>query len=122
MTGAALPARAAWWLAASLALTAVACGGGGAEEPRSSTTAASQTPAPTMLEGVITEVLPPDAGDVTGFALDADGTDYDILIDPEHDYGFDLGHLRDHRDTGDPVVCQLDPRPDGLYALTIEDA
>jgi hypothetical protein len=38
------------------------------------------------------------------------------------DYGFDLGHLHEHRASGDPVRCLLEEREGKLYALRIDDA
>jgi hypothetical protein len=45
-----------------------------------------------------------------------------ILIDPQIDYGFDLAHLREHMETGDPVRVDLELRAGDVYATQIDDA
>ena len=84
----------------------------------------SPSPAPTEVTGIITELSAgADQSDVTALAVETDdGTVFDLLIDPELDYGFDLAHLFEHRDTGDPVRVQVDDRDGTLYALRIDDA
>ena len=96
-------------------LLAVACGAEpAAERPPPS-------PPPDPLTGVVTEVVV-RGGEVTAFAVRADATTHEILIDPATDYGFDLHHLEEHRETGDPVVVDLERRDDGAYAVSIDDA
>jgi uncharacterized protein (DUF2141 family) len=78
-------------------------------------------PAPSQVTGVITEVQRAQ-GEIAGFTVDAGAESYDIDIDPERDYGFDLEHLEDHRRTGDPVRVDLQDRNGRPVALTIVDA
>ncbi|MGH2711416.1 MAG: hypothetical protein ACRDH9_09470 [Actinomycetota bacterium] len=91
------------------------CGnGGGADATRSS-------PPPDQVTGVITE-LQFDGDQLTRFDVEAfDGT-YEIFIDPERDYGFNLGHLRSHKSGQLPVLVHLEARDGDLYALDILDA
>jgi hypothetical protein len=78
-------------------------------------------PPPAVLTGVITQVAAGD-GEVTGFDLDAAGKSYEILIEGDRDYGFDLTHLYEHQSSGDPVRVRLRERDEALYALRIDDA
>lgn len=78
-------------------------------------------PPPSVLRGVITEVTM-DGAKVSAFSLEAGEERYEILIDPARDYGFDLTHLNEHRDTGDPVRVRLTQREEGLFAVRIDDA
>lgn len=94
-----------------------ACGGDDGEDVPSDV-----ANAPSQVTGVILDVQSEGLQEVTGFTLkDGDAT-YEILIDPNTDYGFDLGHLREHLRTGDPVSVPLDADGDKLYALSIDDA
>lgn len=80
-----------------------------------------EAPAPGRLVGVILEVREED-GRVAAFTLEAEGRRWDIEIADDVDYGFDLAHLHEHRDTGDPVDVRLEERDDRLVALQIDDA
>ena len=51
-----------------------------------------------------------------------DGDDFEVRIDDDIDYGFDLAHLHDHHESGDPVEVGLEERDGVLYALSIKDA
>jgi hypothetical protein len=80
-------------------------------------------PAPTELTGVITDVRwNDDHSIVESFLLDSEDEQYEILIDRSLDYGFDLAHLEDHRNTHEPVRVQLREREGDLYAQSIDDA
>lgn len=71
---------------------------------------------------MVVEIDSPALGDVRAFTV-KDGDDfYEISIDPEVDYGFNLGHLNEHRTTAEPVRVELEQRGDELVALSIEDA
>ncbi len=83
---------------------------------------AGDEPAPTELTGVILEIESEGLDDVRSFTLRSEGETYEILIDPELDYGFPLSHLNSHRATADPVVVDLEERDGELFALSIEDA
>lgn len=61
-------------------------------------------------------------GNVESFELRSEGETYEILIDPEREYGFPLGHLNDHLQGADPVRVDIDQKDDSIYAVTIEDA
>jgi hypothetical protein len=60
--------------------------------------------------------------DVRAFTLESDGEAVRILIADDVQYGFDLGHLRDHMATRAPVRCPVEDRGGQLYALAILDA
>jgi hypothetical protein len=93
----------------------VACGG---DEPE---TSSPEIP-PSEVTGVVIEVSSAGLGRVENFVVkDGDDT-YEILIDPEADYGFNLDHLHEHRATGDPVRVELKERNGDLYAQSILDA
>lgn len=87
---------------------APACGDGG-------------EPPPSRLVGDIQEVHESD-GRISAFTLEADGERWEIGIADDVDYGFDLDHLYEHRDTGDPVDVRLEERDGALVALQIDDA
>lgn len=61
-------------------------------------------------------------GDVRSFTVKSGAQTYEILIDPHVDYGFPLGHLNEHRISGDPVRVELVERDGRLYAQSIVDA
>jgi hypothetical protein len=82
----------------------------------------SQPEAPAEVTGLITAIEWSDRGPITGFTVDADGERYDIRIDRDRDYGFDLEHLEEHRLQDLPVRVTLEEREDDLYAVTIADA
>jgi hypothetical protein len=93
----------------ALAAGAVSCG----EEERA---------VPPTAVGVITEI-DGEGSEVRSFTLETSehGT-FEVFIADDVDYGFDLAHLHEHRATGDPVRCRLEPRGDDAYALEIADA
>ncbi len=97
-----------------LAALALAAGAAGCGE--------SQQPVPPAAVGVITEV-DGDGSDVRSFTLETEdhGT-FEVFIADDVDYGFHLGHLREHEATGDPVRCTLEEREGEAYALDIADA
>lgn len=77
--------------------------------------------APEQIRGVIVDVRTV-GGEVAGFVVDTPDGSFEILIDPDRDYGFDLRHLEEHRSTEDPVLVDLEARGDSLYAVSILDA
>ena len=89
----------------------------------SSACGASQSSSPTSGEvvGTIVDVLD-TRGEVRAFTVRSDGELVDISIADDVDYGFDLGHPREHLATGDPVRCTVEERRGQLYALSILDA
>lgn len=86
------------------------------------TACGDDSPAPNEVTGLIISVTPEDqAEEVESFEV-RDGEDtYEISIDPEVDYGFDLFHIREHEMDALPVLVKLDERGGDLYAVTIED-
>jgi hypothetical protein len=72
--------------------------------------------------GVVTDITSAGIGQVESFELKSGDETLEILIDPDLEYGFDLGHLHEHLASSDPVIVDLEERDDGVYALTIEDA
>ncbi len=94
----------------------VACGGDPAPKQGS-----RPSPPPDPLIGVVTQVVV-RGGDVASFEVRAEGRTFEILIDAARDYGFDLHHLEEHRQTGDPVRVDVERRSDGIYAVSIDDA
>jgi len=78
--------------------------------------------APAAVTGVVIEVSSAGLGRVESLVVkDGDDT-FEILIDPDVDYGFNLDHLHEHRATGDPVRVELEERDGDLYAQSIDDA
>lgn len=98
-----------------IVLALAACGGTDARAP-SDTDRATGT-----VTGVIVDLDQASPTEVRGFEL-KDGDDrYDIAIDPDHDYGFPLPHLRDHLVSSDPVRVEFEERDGRLVARSIED-
>ena len=94
----------------------VACGGSSSPEE-------GAEPAPSQVVGLITDVEPADETAVpTSFTVEEDdGDTFTIDIDPDHDYGFDLLHVREHFVTDDPVDVSVEQREGSLVATSIED-
>ena len=102
------------FLVLALAVALAACGGDDSGD-------AGATEAPGEITGVITEIESEGLDQVNSFVV-KDGDDvYNVLIATDVDYGFPLGHLHEHRATGDPVRVELETRNGDLYALAIED-
>jgi hypothetical protein len=101
--------KAAAALALLVVLGGAGCGGTGdaAAPPRDA-------------EGYVVAVAG-EGSDVPSFTLQVGTEEYEVLIDPAIDYGFDLAHLRDHQRSSEPVRCVLEQREGGTYALRIED-
>jgi hypothetical protein len=78
--------------------------------------------APQSATGLIVEIRR-DEGRIAAFTVETrDDSRYDIAIDPELDYGFDLEHLQFHLDQQLPVLVRIDERDGTLYATEILDA
>lgn len=97
-------------LAVALLLTA-GCSASG-DEP---------APPPSEVTGVVV-AIDGEGSTVSGFTVDIGGERYELRVDPAIDYGFDLGHLRDHQATRDPVRVPVEQRGNDVYALAIHDA
>ncbi len=77
---------------------------------------------PSQVVGVVTEVES-ERGRVSAFTVEAEeGETYEVFVADDVDYGFDLDHLYEHEETGDPVRCRVEQRDGRLYALSILDA
>lgn len=50
-----------------------------------------------------------------------EGSRVEVWIADDVQYGFDLEHLQEHEDSGDPVRCALEERDGRAYALSIAD-
>ena len=78
---------------------------------------------PDVVTGVITEVNWNDGRtEVRSFKVDAESDEYEVWIDDGVDYGFDLGHLEEHRDSHEPVRVTLRERNGRVFAQSIDDA
>lgn len=77
--------------------------------------------APTRLTGPVVAIDSQGLDDVTSFEIQDGGKRYTIYIDPDVDYNFPLGHLGEHRATGEPVTVEFEERDGKLYAQSIED-
>jgi hypothetical protein len=98
-------------IALGVVLALASCGGDNA----------AVTEAPSNVVGTITDVEPAE-GEPTNFVVETeDGETFTIDIDPDVNYGFDLAHLHEHHETGDPVDIDLEERDGTLYAQSIED-
>jgi hypothetical protein len=80
----------------------------------------SPTPPPAEITGLITD-LEYDGEQLTSFVVEARGDSFEILIDPERDYGFNLKHLEQHLTEELPVQVALESKSGGLYAVDILD-
>jgi hypothetical protein len=83
---------------------------------------ASEPEVPPSVTGLITSIDRSDRGEITGFAVEAQGEGYDLRIDPGRDYGFDLEHLEEHRVQSLPVRVTVQERDGEAYAVEILDA
>ena len=77
--------------------------------------------APSEVPGSIVE-LRGDGAEISAFTVESDGRRLEVWIADDVEYGFDLEHLQEHADSGDPVRCALEERDGRLYALSIADA
>jgi hypothetical protein len=76
-----------------------------------------------VVTGVITEVNWNEGRtEVRSFKMDAESDDYEVWIDDGVDYGFDLAHLEEHRDSHEPVRVTLRERNGRVFAQSIDDA
>lgn len=78
--------------------------------------------APSEVTGVIVDIDSAGLGDVRSFELKRRDETFQILIDPEVDYEFDVGHLSEHLAGGQPVRVKVDARDGKLFAQRIDDA
>jgi hypothetical protein len=76
---------------------------------------------PKEITGRITEVNE-DEGQISSVVVESEKLTLEVMIDPTRDYGFNLNHLYEHLDTGEPVRVPLEQRGGTAYAEAIEDA
>ncbi|MGH2808644.1 MAG: hypothetical protein ACRDKT_15375 [Actinomycetota bacterium] len=76
---------------------------------------------PSEVTGLITSIVPSQGSPIESITIEADGTSYEIKIADDVDYGFDLGHLREHLEAEDPVVVTVEQRDGAAVATAIED-
>lgn len=81
----------------------------------------SPSPPPTEVTGLITETTY-DGEQMTSFEVESSEGTFEILIDPERDYGFNLKHLDVHRKQELPVQVPVESRDGALYAVDVLDA
>ena len=105
--------RSAFRLAAVALSLALAFGACSSDEPPD---------APDQVTGVLTDVESFGIGDIRGFTVKDGSETFEVKIDPEVEYGFDLGHLQEHLSGSLPVTVELEERDGVLYALSIDDA
>ncbi len=84
-------------------------------------TSPSATPAPTQVTGLITELVF-DGDQLLSLSVESRDGPVEVLIDGEHNYGFNLKHLEQHRTKEQPVLIYVEGRDDSLYATDILDA
>ena len=82
----------------------------------------SRAPAPEEITGPVTKVDSESLGDVTSFEVRHEDEVFQVFIDPEINYGFNLSHINEHLASGDPVRVGLDEQDGKLYATVIADA
>ncbi len=106
----------------AVVVTAVLLAGcNGGSEAQDTEPQATEVPL-SSVTGLITAIEPPE-GDIESFTVDSEAEgEVEVFIDRDLDYGFDLHHLHEHLETGDPVVVELETRDGVLYATSIEDA
>ncbi len=97
------------WAITLLLLLGVACGSNAGQ-------------APDQVTGVITTIGRGAEGDIQRFVVRQGDRAFEIRIDPRRDYGFDLGHLEQHRASEWPVTVRLEQRDSAVYAVEILDA
>ncbi len=72
------------------------------------------------MEGLISEIELKE-GRPSAITVESDGRPQRILIDPDRDYGFDLGHLEEHRNKAEPVSVKVKDEDGADVALSIDD-
>lgn len=82
----------------------------------------AEVEAPSEVTGVVVDIESAGIGDIRGFKLKDGANTYDVVIDPDTEYEFNLGHLQEHLSGSVPIKVELEERDGVLYAETIEDA
>ena len=73
------------------------------------------------MEGVVIAIDSESIDEITSFTLKDGDNSYEIFIADDVEYGFPLGHLSEHVQSGGPVAVETEERDGKLYALSIED-
>ena len=105
-------------------LLTAACGdSSGDSTGAGGTTSVATSPAPTEVQGLIVDIESGESpDDITSFVLESDTDEtYEIQIDPDVDYGFNLSHLRVHQTEALPVLVTLRSEGDQLLAVSVVD-
>ncbi len=61
-------------------------------------------------------------GDVESIEIKQGDETFEILIDPEVDYDYNLGHISEHLSSGAPLRVEVEERDGELFATSISDA
>jgi len=77
---------------------------------------------PDEITGPVVKVDAKSLGEVTGIELKQGDETYEILIDPEIDYDYNLGHISEHLSSGAPLRVEVEERDGKLFATSISDA
>lgn len=77
---------------------------------------------PPEITGPIIDVDSTGLNEVQSFEVKDGDRVFRLYIDPEVDYGFNLGHLNEHLASGEPVRVDVVERHGKLYARAIVDA
>ena len=95
----------------------------GEDEPdRPGASASAAVPPGDSIKGIVTSVESSGLNEVSSFRVKTQGdTEYEVLIDPDLNYGFPLGHREEHRVSADPVEVAFDVRDGAVYASSIDD-
>jgi hypothetical protein len=72
------------------------------------------------VEGLISEIELKE-GRPSAITVESEEGPQRILIDPERDYGFDLGHLEQHRNQEESVSVEVKIEDGAEVAVSIED-
>lgn len=75
---------------------------------------------PSEVVGPIVDVRR-DGSEIAAFTVEGDDGRLEVWIADDVAYGFDLEHVQEHADSGDPVRCALEERDGRAYALSIAD-
>jgi hypothetical protein len=62
-----------------------------------------------------------NAADFDSITVNEDGTETEIFIKKNYDYGFDLVHLYEHQQQQEPVRVSIERRNGRPYATAIDD-
>lgn len=72
--------------------------------------------------GPVVKVDAKSLGDVESIEIKQGDETFEILIDPEVDYDYNLGHISEHLSSGAPLTVGVEERDGELVATSINDA